>query len=145
MAGSGPAMMRAANRPLPVRLHAVGIRRRRDLEFRFQRRYPRLQRLVFLARQAGHVLDGLELLALDHIEVAQDPLGLIAHYRIDLALDALGGAGGVVHQAADLVKKPVRGLGHLAKLSAFAVARTPPEWRSTRRGSRAECHPRARS
>jgi hypothetical protein len=36
-------------------------------ELRLQRDDPRLQRLVFLARQPGHVLDRLELLALDDI------------------------------------------------------------------------------
>jgi len=73
----------------------------------------RFQRLVFLTRQPRHVLDRLELLALDDIEVAQDFFGLIADHCIDLALDALGGPGGVVHQAPDLVKKPIAGLGHL--------------------------------
>src|SRR6185295_5926913 len=54
-------------------------------------------------------------LALDEVEVAQDAFGLVANDRIDLALDALGGAGGVVHQTADLVEKPIAGLGHLAR------------------------------
>src|SRR3981081_985854 len=59
-----------------------------------------------------HVLDRLEFLALDDVEVAQDFFGLVAHHGVDLALDALGGAGGVVHQTADLVEKPIAGLGH---------------------------------
>src|SRR6185437_195015 len=75
-------------------------------------RDARFQRLVFLARQAGHVLDRFELLAFDQIHVAQEFFGLVAPERVDLALDALGGAGGVVHQPADLVEKPVVGLGH---------------------------------
>ena len=87
----------------------------RDADLGFQRRDPGLQGLVFLARQAGHVLDRIELLALDEVEVAQDALGLVANDRIDLALDALGGAGGVVHQTADLVEKPIAGLGHLER------------------------------
>jgi len=81
----------------------------------FQRRNAGLQRLVFLAREAGHVLDRVELLALDQIEITQDALGLVADHGIDLALDALGRAGGVVHQAADLVEKPIVGLGHLKR------------------------------
>jgi hypothetical protein len=51
-------------------------RRRRDLLF--QRGDARLQRLVLLARQPRHFLDRLEFLALDHIEVAQDAVGLVA-------------------------------------------------------------------
>src|SRR6201995_6177734 len=85
---------------------------RRLSELRLQRGDPRLQRLVLLARQPRHVLDRLELLALDDVEVAQDFFGLVAPERVDLALDALRRARGVVHQAADLVEKPVVGLGH---------------------------------
>src|SRR6195952_950199 len=83
------------------------------IELRFQRRDARFQRLVFLAGEPRHVLDRLELLALDDVEVAQDFFGLVAHHGVDLALDALRGAGGVVHQAADLVEKPIVGLGHV--------------------------------
>src|ERR1700716_4188159 len=101
---------------LPIRLHRADIRRRRwHSEFCFQRRDARFEGLVFLARQPRHVLDRLELLALDDVEVAQDFFGLIADHRIDLTLDALGGAGGVIHQTPDLVEKPIAGLGHLKK------------------------------
>src|ERR1019366_5035627 len=97
-----------------VRLQAADIRRRRrDAELGFQHGDARLQRLVFLARQPRHVLDRLELLALDDVEVAQDFFGLIADHGVDLALDALGGARGVIHQTPDLVEKPIAGLGHL--------------------------------
>src|ERR1700719_4958776 len=71
-----------------------------------------LERLVFLARQAGHVLDRLEFLALDHVEIAQDALRLVAKQRLDLAPHALRGAGGVVHQPRHLVEEPVCGLDH---------------------------------
>src|SRR5579859_1446609 len=77
--------------------------RRRSAEFCLQRRYPRFQRLILLAREPRHVLYCLELLALDEIHVAQEFFGLVAPERIDLALDALGRAGGVVHQPAYFV------------------------------------------
>src|SRR5438105_1846524 len=94
----------------------AGIRRgRRNAELGFQGSDPALESLVLLTREAGHVLDRVELLALDEVEVAQDAFGLVAHDRIDLALDALRGTGGVVHQAADLVEKPIAGLGHLKR------------------------------
>src|SRR5580698_8433318 len=107
----------------------------RTAQFGLQRRDPGLQRLVFLARQPGHVLDRLELLALDDVEVAQDLFSLVAYDGIDLALDALGGAGGVVHQAADLVEKPIAGLGHLGRSGRCWVALSP-QWRSRACGSR---------
>src|SRR5882762_9466409 len=66
----------------------VRPRLRRHAELGFQGRNAGLQRLVFLAREAGHVLDRVELLALDEIEVAQDALSLVADHGIDLALDA---------------------------------------------------------
>src|ERR1051326_3927541 len=69
-------------------------------ELGLERRDPRLQRLVLLARQPRHVLDRLELLALGDVEVAQEFLRLMAPERIDLALDALRRARRVVHQAA---------------------------------------------
>src|SRR5579862_1829104 len=51
-------------------------------ERRLQRRDARLKRLVLLARQAGHVLDRLEILALDHVEIAQNALSLVAEQRL---------------------------------------------------------------
>src|SRR5450631_487066 len=105
----------------PIRLQAADVRRRRgNAELGLQHRDARLQRLVFLARQPRRVLDRLELLALDDIEVAQDLFGLIADHGVDLALDALGGAGGVIHQSPDLVEKPIAGLRHLANLRSAA-------------------------
>src|SRR4051812_31926102 len=56
----------------------------------FQRGDAHFKRFVFLACQPRHVLDRLELLALDDVEIAQDFFGLVAHHGIDLALDALG-------------------------------------------------------
>src|SRR5690349_11801828 len=40
------------------------------------------KRLVFLARQPGHLLDRFEFLALDHVEVAQHAFGLSAQQRV---------------------------------------------------------------
>src|SRR5262245_46494202 len=68
-------------------------RSRRSTKLAFERGNPRLQRLVLLAREPRHILDRLEFLALDDVEVSQDFFGLVAPERIDLALDALGGAG----------------------------------------------------
>src|SRR4051794_8312543 len=102
-------------------------------KLRLQRRDAEFQRLVFLARQPSHVLDRLEFLALDDIEIAQDFFGLVAHHRVDLALDALRRARSVVHQAADLVEKPVAGLGH-RKASARVC---PRQWRSRPHSARA--------
>src|SRR5580704_6810491 len=97
---------------------AVALSRRRGAgsagfaERRLQRRDAGLERFVFLACQAGHVLDRLEILALDQVEIAQDALRLVAEQRLDLAPHALRGAGRVVHQPRDLVEKPVCGLDH---------------------------------
>src|SRR3954465_1892853 len=82
------------------------------LKLGFERGNPDLERLVFLARQPGHVLDRLELLALDHVEIAEDALGLMAQHRVELAPHALGDAGRVVHQPRRLVKEPIAGLCH---------------------------------
>src|SRR5262245_7657627 len=87
----------------------LNLARRSAAELCLQRRNPRLQRLVLFARQAGHFLDRLEFLALDHVEIAQDAFGLVAHDGVDLALDALGRARGIVHQTADLVEEAVGG------------------------------------
>src|SRR5262249_54817781 len=81
-------------------------------ELRLQGREPGPQHLVLLTRQPGHILDRLELLALDQIEVAQPLLGLGLEHGIDLALDALRDTGGIVHQAGDLIEETVAGLGH---------------------------------
>ena len=53
--------------------------------FCFQRGDTRFQLLIFLARQASHLLDRLELLALHHVEVAQNALGLTAEQSVELA------------------------------------------------------------
>ena len=66
----------------------------------------------FLARQPRHLLDRFELLALDHVEVAQDALGLMAQHGVELAPHALGDTGRVVHQPRRLIEESVAGLGH---------------------------------
>src|SRR6266403_241295 len=135
---------------LPVRLHTAAVRRRRrNAELGFQRNDARFQRLVFLARQPRHFLGRLELLSLDDVEVAQDFFGLVTDHGIDLALDALGSTRRVVHQAADLVEKPIAGLGHRKKLpvGCAVVGKSDngdPEravqGRSSRRKRRSACH-----
>ena len=50
---------------------------------------------------------------------------------------ALAYIGGIVHQAADLVEKPIAGLGHLGRSASLWVA-TPTQWQSWRHGSRPE-------
>src|SRR5690349_25070039 len=69
MPGSSPGMTRRESR----------LTGRRDAELGFQRGDTHLQRLVLLAGQPRHLLYRLEFLALDHIEVAQDAFGLVAH------------------------------------------------------------------
>src|SRR6266478_9159746 len=49
---------------------------RRSRELGLQGGKTNLERFVFLPRQSGHLLDGLELLAMDHVQVAQHPLRL---------------------------------------------------------------------
>src|SRR5262245_13233997 len=71
-----------------------------------------MQGLVFLPGKRRHLLDGLKLLARDHIKVAQNALGLRAEQRVELAPHPLGHACGVVHQTRNLVEKPAGGLGH---------------------------------
>src|ERR1700675_4265369 len=92
-------------------------------ERRLQRRDAGLERLIFLARQAGHVLDRLEILALDQVEIAQDALRLVAEQRLDLAPHALRGAGRIVHQPRDLVEEPVCGLDHGCLRTPLAESR----------------------
>src|SRR5258708_36583195 len=55
-------------------------RRRRELGL--QGGNAGLERFVLLPRQPGHLLDGLELLAMDHAQAAQNPLPLGAHYGV---------------------------------------------------------------
>src|SRR6267378_2159861 len=82
------------------------------LNLGFKRGNPGLEHLVLFARQPGHLLDRFELLALDHVEVAEDALGLMAQHGVELAPHALGDAGRVVHQPRRLVEEPVAGLCH---------------------------------
>src|SRR5215471_9885017 len=77
-----------------------------------ERRDTSLECLVLLAREAGRLLDGLELLAPHDVEIAQNALSLAAEQRVELAPHARGDAGGVVHQPRHLVEKPVGRLGH---------------------------------
>src|SRR5262245_3586290 len=81
-------------------------------ELGFERGDARLQGLVLLAREPRHLLDRLEFLALDHVEVAQDAVGLVAEHGIEFAPHARGDAGRVVHQPRHLVEETVAGLGH---------------------------------
>src|SRR5579883_1213251 len=129
-AAAHDASRRPPERPrrviLSFRLHAAGIgAARRRAELGLQRQNPCLQALVLLARDTRHVLDGLELLALDEVEVTQDLFGLGAPERIDFLLHALCRAGSVVHQATDLVEKGVGGLGHETTPVACGLRKCP--------------------
>ena len=73
------------NRPEKQPLTLAGPAR-----LRLQRRDPGLQRLVFLPGEPRHLLDGLELVAPDHVEVGEDALGLAAKQGVELAAHALG-------------------------------------------------------
>src|SRR5581483_267279 len=73
---------------------------------------PGLEHLVLLAGDPGHLLDGFELLARDHVKLAQHALGLGAEHGVELAPHALGDPGGVVHQPRDLVKESAARLRH---------------------------------
>ena len=98
---------------LAVRLPRRGSRSRGSrAELCLQRGDPDLQRLVLLAREPRHLLDGLELLALHHFEVAQDALGLGAHDGVELSPRPGRDTGRVVHQPRDLVEETVARLGH---------------------------------
>src|SRR5262249_41210314 len=81
-----------------------------------------------LAREPRHLFDGLEFLALHHLELAQNALGLGAKERVELTPNAGSDAGRIVHQPRDLVEKAVLGLGH-GTLRAPARPRIQ-EWRS---------------
>ena len=74
------------------------------------------KQLVLLARLLRHGLDRLELLALHHVEIAQHALGLGAHHVFDLLAHAIGGAGSIGDQLAQLVEEPACGLGHGTEL-----------------------------
>src|SRR5215475_1741632 len=136
-----PRLIRGLGKPypLPVRLRAAGVRRRRRAKPAFQFRDPCLQCLIFLSCKPRHILDRLEFLALDDIEIPQDFFGLTPPERIDLAFDALRCTRGVVHQPSDLVEKPVGGLGH----GEFSVrGNHSRQWRREPLGSRpAGCWP----
>src|SRR5271169_2545362 len=64
---------------------------------RFERSNTALERLVLLARDARHILDRLEFVALDQIEVAQPPLRLGAEQRLELAPHTLRNTCRVIH------------------------------------------------
>src|SRR5262249_54161140 len=108
--------LHGGGRPLGARRDRGPGLRRRWLscpgKLAFQRRDAGFEGLVLLAGQARHVLDRLEFLALDEVEVAHPPLGLAPEHGIELALDPLRDAGGIVHEAGDFVEEPVAGLGH---------------------------------
>ena len=87
-----------------------------------QRRDPGLKGFVLLAGEPGHILDGLEFLALDHGEIAQYALRLAAEQRLEFAPHALRSTGRIVHQPRDLVEKPVRRLHHV-RLRAWSASR----------------------
>src|SRR5947208_13996522 len=105
-------------------------------ELGLKRRDARLERLILFAREPRHVLDRLELLALDQIEVAQPALRLVAEHGVELTPHARRDAGGVVHQARHFVEKTVAGLGHRRPWMASNAAQTMAIARRARKGCR---------
>src|SRR3954452_4860367 len=68
--------------------------------------------LVLLAGGDHHVAKHVELLLLGDLHLLQKALDLALEDGLDLAADALGGAGGVGHQPGNVVEEAVRGRGH---------------------------------
>ena len=90
------------------RLAAAGL-----ASLRFKRRDPGLERFIFFTREPCHVFDGFEFFALDDIQIAQKPLGLVAEQRLEFAAHALSNTGGIVHQPGNFVEKSIRCLHHV--------------------------------
>ena len=101
---------------------------------RFEHRDARLERFIVLARDSRHLLDGLELLALDHIEIAQKALRLVAEQRLEFTADALRNAGRIVHQPGNLSEKPIRRLHH-ARLRGLSLHPAPAPLRNNGDGA----------
>src|SRR5215471_1086727 len=98
-------------------------------EFGLERCQASAELFVLLARLGGHLPHRLELLALDHVQLAQQALALGLYHGFEIAPHALGRAGRIGHELGELVKKPVVGLGHGAcplGWQACAPLRTPP-------------------
>src|SRR6185295_13123417 len=96
--------------PRLAALRALALGRRTQLHLEFRK--PGRQPLVFIARLRRHFLDGLEFLACDDVEIAQNALRLGLEDGLDLFAHAARDAGGVVHQPRHLVEETVGRLHH---------------------------------
>src|SRR5262249_23089639 len=81
-------------------------------EFGLERREASTELFILLARLDRHLLDGLELLALDHVHLAQQALALGFHHGFKIAAHALCRTCRIGHELGKLVEKPAVGLGH---------------------------------
>ena len=78
----------------------------------FEHRDALMQAVILFARLLRHLAHNLEIFALHDAHIVEDPFDLRLHQRIDLAPDALGGAGRIGRKLGEFIKKPGRCRGH---------------------------------
>src|SRR5690606_24187334 len=80
---------------------------------------PGPERRDFLALRLHQFAQRVEILALDEVHVGDEPLRLRPDRGLDLTPHPVGDAGGVVHQAPEIVENPAA-LVHRRYLTAAA-------------------------